>query len=143
MLTIKLLFFISVGLLTMWKIKFANITYFIDALRYAFSKKNKSVLFTQDTGPTDRIWEIAKNYKNLVAIFTEVSFPNNMQKVATASLHHTPSTLKTEIKKMPKNIPIFLGHLKPNFQEQLFQEVDQIGLDRLVCLGSSNHSYLF
>ncbi len=42
MLTIKLLFFISVGLLTMWKIKFANITYFIDALRYAFSKKNKS-----------------------------------------------------------------------------------------------------
>jgi ribonuclease BN (tRNA processing enzyme) len=113
------------------------------AFGFIVSKKNKSVLFTQDTGPTDRIWEIAKNYKNLVAIFTEVSFPNNMQKVANASLHHTPSTLKNEIKKMPKNIPIFLGHLKPNFQDQLFQEVDQIGSDRLVCLGSSNHSYLF
>ena len=42
MLAIKLLFFVTIGLFVMWQIKFANITYFIDALRYAFGKKNKS-----------------------------------------------------------------------------------------------------
>ncbi|MFZ4714843.1 MAG: MBL fold metallo-hydrolase [Bacteriovoracaceae bacterium] len=113
------------------------------AFGFIVTRKNKSVLFTQDTGPTDRIWELAHKYNNLSAIFTEVSFPNHMEKIATASLHHTPSSMKKEIEKMPKDIPIFLGHLKPNFQEQLFHEIDQIGSDRLVCLGSSNHSYLF
>lgn len=113
------------------------------AFGFIVTRKDVSVLFTQDTGPTERIWEIAKKYKNLKAIFTECSFPNELQKVAELSLHHTPKSMKQEITKMPKDIPIFLGHLKPNFQEVLFKQIDEIGSDRLVCLGSDNHSYLF
>jgi cAMP phosphodiesterase len=53
------------------------------AFGFIIERKDKVVVFTQDTGPTDRIWEIAKQYKNLKAIFTEVSFPNALQKVAS------------------------------------------------------------
>jgi ribonuclease BN (tRNA processing enzyme) len=113
------------------------------ALGFIIERKNATVIFTQDTGPTEEIWEQAKKVKNLKAIFTEVSFPNALAKVATDSLHHTPNTMKEEIKKMPKDVPIFLGHLKPNFQSQLFKEIDEIGEERITVLGSSDTSYVF
>ncbi|MEA9358595.1 3',5'-cyclic-nucleotide phosphodiesterase [Bacteriovorax sp. PP10] len=113
------------------------------ALGFIIERKNASVVFTQDTGPTDEIWKYAHEVKNLKAIFTEVSFPNSMEKVATASQHHTPATMKEEIKKMPKDVPIFLGHLKPNFQSQLFKEIAEIGDERITILGSGDTSYVF
>jgi len=113
------------------------------ALGFIVERKNAAVVFTQDTGPTDAIWEYAKKVKNLKAIFTEVSFPNSMSKVAADSLHHTPNTMREEIKKMPADVPIFLGHLKPNFQSQLFKEIDEIGDERINILGSSDTSYVF
>lgn len=113
------------------------------ALGFIIERKNASVVFTQDTGPTDTIWEYAHGVKNLKAIFTEVSFPNALAKVATDSQHHTPATMKEEIKKMPKDVPIFLGHLKPNFQSQLFKEIAEIGDERITILGSGDTSYVF
>lgn len=113
------------------------------ALGFIIERKNASVIFTQDTGPTDKIWEYARDVKNLKAIFSEVSFPNSMAKVATDSQHHTPATMKEEIKKMPKDVPIFLGHLKPNFQSQLFKEIAEIQDERITILGSSDTSYVF
>ncbi|MDD0852683.1 3',5'-cyclic-nucleotide phosphodiesterase [Halobacteriovorax sp. GB3] len=113
------------------------------AMGFIIEKGDCAVVFTQDTGPTDRIWEVAKTKKNLKGIFTEVSFPNNLIQVAIDSQHHTPSTMSEEIKKMPGEVPIFLGHLKPNFQELLFKEIADIGCDRITVLGSDDTSYMF
>ncbi len=114
-----------------------------NGLGFIIDDGKTSILFTQDTGPTDRIWQLAREVKNLKAIFSEVSFPNNMVQVAIDSQHHTPNTMKEEIKKMPKDIPIFLGHLKPNFQSLLFKEIEEIGCERLNILGSDDTSYVF
>ncbi len=113
------------------------------ALGFIIEKKGSTIVFTQDTGPTNKIWEYSKNLKNLKAIFTEVSFPNALSGVARDSLHHTPNSIREEIKKMPKNVPIFLGHLKPNFQSQLFKEIEEIGDDRITILSSSDTSFIF
>ncbi len=114
-----------------------------NAFGFIVEKDSSSVVFTQDTGPTDRIWELAASVKNLKAIFTEVSFPNKLKQVAIDSFHHTPETLSYEIPKMPADVPIFLGHLKPNFQELLYKEIGSIGCDRLNVLGSDDTSYVF
>jgi ribonuclease BN (tRNA processing enzyme) len=113
------------------------------ALGFIIERKDTAIVFTQDTGPTEKIWELAHTYKNLKAIFTEVSFPDSMSKVAKDSWHHTPATMKEEIKKMPKDVPIFLGHLKPNFQHLLFEEIAEIKNERITILGSSDTSYVF
>jgi ribonuclease BN (tRNA processing enzyme) len=110
---------------------------------FIIERDGSCVVFTQDTGPTEEIWEVAKKRKNLKAIFTEVSFPNMLEKVAKDSFHHTPKTMAEEIKKMPKDVPIFLGHLKPNYQDLLFQEIDALGESRVRILGSDDTSYMF
>lgn len=110
---------------------------------FIIEKGGTSLVFTQDTGPTDEIWIEAMKLKSLKAIFTEVSFPNKLQGVATASFHHTPQTMQEEIKKMPKDVPIFLGHIKPNYQTQLSAEVDSLGNDRISLLSSDDVSFVF
>ena len=51
----------------------------------------------------------------------EVSFPNEQQKLAIASGHHTPQTLGPEMKKFkaPKDLPTLLYHIKPSFQAKV------------------------
>lgn len=110
---------------------------------FIIEKDNKSIVFTQDTGPTELIWQEACKLDNLRAIFTEVSFPNRMDNVAKLSFHHTPHTIQEEIVKMPKEVPIFLGHLKPNFQAELSQEIDALGNERVSLLSSDDVSYVF
>ncbi len=110
---------------------------------FIIQKGDTSIVFTQDTGPTSEIWTQAKKRTNLKAIFTEVSFPNHLQNVADLSFHHTPNTIEKEIEKMPLSVPIFLGHIKPNYQTQLSQEIDALGNDRLSLLSSDDISFVF
>lgn len=114
-----------------------------DAYGFIVEKGDCAIVFTQDTAATDRIWEVAKEYKNLKAIFTEVSFPNSLQGVADISDHHTANTMKEELKKMPKDIPVYLGHLKPNYQEQLIQEITDLGEPRLHIMYADDVRYNF
>ena len=114
------------------------------AVGFIIEKGDRALVFTQDTGPTERIWEVAKNVSNLKGIFTEVSFPNELDRVAHDSQHHTPATMAREIEKMPGEVPIFLGHLKPNFQSQLFDEIEQLeAKERITLLGSDNTNFVF
>lgn len=110
---------------------------------FLIEKAGKSLLFTQDTGPTDLIWKYARERQNLVGIFSEVSFPNEMHKVAMDSQHHTPETMAVEVQKMPPEIPIYLGHLKPNFEAQLINEIKALNNKRLHILESKNTLYKF
>ena len=114
-----------------------------DALGFIVEKGPTAILFTQDTGPTERIWELGRKYSNLKAIFTEISFPNQMEQVARSSFHHTPISLLAEISKMPLDIPIFVGHLKPNFQAELYQQIEKLKCQRINVLGADDTSYVF
>ena len=89
---------------------------------------SSSVIFTSDTGPTSRIWEIANDTEDLAAIITEVSFPNRMQDVADVSLHLTPKTLGVELGKLDREIPVYLYHFKPPYVGELRNELAETEL---------------
>lgn len=114
-----------------------------DAMGYIIEKGGKALLFTLDTASTERIWQKAKEYPGLKAIFTEVSFPNKLQKVATASDHHTPQSLAEELKKMPPGVPVILTHLKPNFRGELEQEIAELDEPRVQLLMRDGMEFKF
>ena len=47
---------------------------------------------------------------------------------------HYPKTLSKEIRKMPADIPIYIGHLKPQYQKELIQEIKDLDEDNLHIL---------
>lgn len=114
-----------------------------DAMGFIVEKDDSAVLFTLDTGPTEQIWEVAKQFKNIKAIFTEVSFPNELSQVAEVSEHHTAESLNKEILKMPKSVPIILTHLKPNYRKVILQEIDQLDNERIHVLKKDGEVFFF
>ena len=82
-----------------------------------------STIFTSDTGPTSRIWEVANETEDLAALITECSFPNRLQEVADVSLHLSPQTLATDLAKLRCRVPVHLYHFKPPYVDELRREL--------------------
>jgi ribonuclease BN (tRNA processing enzyme) len=85
-----------------------------------------AVLWSSDTGPTQRLWEIANRTPNLKAVCIDTSFDSSLQPIADVSLHLTPQTLQAELRKLERKVPIFLHHLKPPCVERIREEVKQL-----------------
>ncbi|MBX3231487.1 MAG: 3',5'-cyclic-nucleotide phosphodiesterase [Labilithrix sp.] len=98
-----------------------TVSHTIDASAFIIDKGGISVAYSGDTGPTDRLWKALDETPDLRALLMEVSFPNERQRLATVSGHHTPQTLITDLKKYksPKTLPTLLYHIKPAFQAEV------------------------
>jgi ribonuclease BN (tRNA processing enzyme) len=93
---------------------------------FLIEQDGAALLWSSDTGPTQRFWEIANRTPNLKAVCIETSFDNSLQQVADLSLHLTPRTLEAELKKLKKRIPVLLHHLKPPCVERIHEEVAKL-----------------
>lgn len=107
----------------------------VPAVGYILRKGRSSVLYTGDTGPTERIWEEANALEDLKAVLVETSFPNGLKAVAESSGHMTPGMLNKELKKFRrKGVPILLTHMKPQYLPLLKKEVRRIGHSKVSFL---------
>jgi ribonuclease BN (tRNA processing enzyme) len=104
----------------------------VPAVGYIIRKGETSVLYTGDTGATERIWEKAGD---LTAVIIEASLPNEMEQMAYITGHLTPHLLSLELKKL-KRLPsrILVSHLKPQFTEQIRKELTDLKIDGLEIL---------
>lgn len=90
---------------------------------FLIEEGDSAVLWSSDTGPTSRLWEVANRTRNLKAICVETSFDNALQHIADVSFHLTPRTLAEELKKLEQDVPILLHHLKPPCVDKIKEEV--------------------
>lgn len=80
------------------------------------------LLYTGDTGPTDKIWKATSRPINAAII--EVSMPNAMREMAIMTGHLTAELLVAEIAKM-EIIPdrILITHPKPQYLKTITREL--------------------
>lgn len=88
-----------------------------------------SILYTSDTGPTERVWEVAASKDNLKCVITEVSFANADDELARASGHMTAEILAGELKKLNRKIPVLVTHTKPGHLPRIRKELESLDLD--------------
>jgi cAMP phosphodiesterase len=108
----------------------------VESMGFVIEKGRSSIAISGDTGPTDALWDLLNRSPRLKALLLETSFPNALQKLADASGHLTPRTMRDELEnKLHLNgMPVLLYHLKPAFSRQLRREIDALHLDRLRIL---------
>jgi ribonuclease BN (tRNA processing enzyme) len=94
---------------------------------FLIEQDGRSLLWSSDTGPTQRLWEIANRTPGLAAVCLETSFDDSMQEIADVSLHLTPTTMAHELRKLRRDVPILLHHLKPTCVARIHEEVAALG----------------
>ena len=95
---------------------------------------DRTLLFTADTGPTEKVWQKAQDYKStLKAVIIETSFPNKLEELSLISGHLSPCHLPVELAKLDcgEDVPIYLYHFKPAFEEELEAEVKALADSRI------------
>src|SRR5262245_29788640 len=91
-------------------------------------------VYTGDTGPTERIWQVAREMRGLKALIVETAFPNRLDGLARISGHLTPAMLAREISKMPSDVPIWIFHIKPQLFQETAEELAKIDPARIHTL---------
>lgn len=103
---------------------------------FLLEEDGMQLIYTADTGNTDRIWEIANEQPNLKAILMDCSFPNSYQKLADISGHMTPNNVLQDLQKLDGlgRIPVYLYHMKPETLNTMAAEVEQLNVPHLRML---------
>jgi 3',5'-cyclic-nucleotide phosphodiesterase len=110
--------------LARWTVRAITVSHTIDSAAFVIESADGAVAYSGDTGPTDRLWQVLSEQRDLRALLMEVSFPDRAQALATASGHHTPRTLAEDLRKYraPLELPTLLYHIKPSFQAEVERE---------------------
>lgn len=108
------------------------VSHTIPAVGYLVRSGGKAILYSGDTGPTDRLWQLATG---LAVLIVEVSFPNDREELALMTGHLTSRLLSQELGKMAQLPPLILvTHPKPQYFEQIGRELAELGISRLELL---------
>ena len=110
------------------------VSHVVPAYGYIVSRPGRSVLFSGDTEPTDKLWAAAARARDLKAIFLELSFSDAQIEVARASRHLTPGLVLAEMLKAPPRVPIYLYHMKPPSLARIRREIAAAREPRLKLL---------
>ena len=96
---------------------------------FLFRSGGKTVVYSGDTGPTDKLWQKASEIDDLSAVVIEVSFPDSKRNIAIASDHLCPSLAIDELSKLGRaEVPISIFHMKPWFAEEIVSELEKSGI---------------
>ncbi len=115
----------------------------VPSVGYMVEEGEKAIIYTGDTGPTEGIWEVARDKEGLMGIFIETSFPSSMEKIAGLTGHLTPSTLVGELEKLGRDdVPIYIYHIKPQYIEEISSELKGI-TEYPIVLVKGGEEFLF
>jgi 3',5'-cyclic-nucleotide phosphodiesterase len=97
------------------KIRAVRVSHSVPTAGFIVEDERVALAFSSDTGPTKRFWKLCNDNRKLRAVITEVSFPDEQQTLADISGHLTPRTLAGEVKKLKRDVPIYIYGRKPRF----------------------------
>jgi ribonuclease BN (tRNA processing enzyme) len=84
-------------------------------------------MFTSDTGPTQRFWEVAREEQGIDFIIADVSFPSRLEGLAKISGHMTLSMLVERLDRFGlSEAPVYISHIKPIFLQEIQSELSTL-----------------
>ncbi len=114
----------------------------VPAFGFLIAAGGASVVVSGDTGPTERVWQLARERTDLAAVFLEAAFPDEQAELARVSGHLTPRTFEREWQKLGRDVALVAVHLKPRYRELLVRQLGALAIPRL-SIGSPQEEYRF
>lgn len=95
----------------------------VPSVGFQMDSGQASLAFTCDTTTHDPFWEAINQINNLRYLIIECAFSNAKQDIAIRSKHLCPALLAEELKKLRRDVDIYITHLRQEEAEQTMQEI--------------------
>ncbi len=96
------------------------VNHIVPAVGFLVRSERRTLLYSGDTAPTEKIWEVARRRKDLAAAFVESSFPDRMGDLALRSGHLTPTQTLRQFERIGRpDVPLYVYHMKPQYAREI------------------------
>lgn len=120
-------------------VKPVMMTHTVFTVGYVVKQGGHGFMFTADTGPTRRFWEVAKKEKGIEFIIADISFPDRLKKLAVISGHMTPAMLAEQLDRHGLgNMAVYVNHIKPVFLAEILDELKALNRETIVPLAQGS-----
>lgn len=92
---------------------------------FKIERAGKSVVLSGDTKSNPLLWEIVNSDSSIKAVLVDVSFPSKLQEIADLSGHFTPSSLVSDLRRLKREIDLYVYHIKPPFYGEIVKELKE------------------
>ena len=96
------------------------------------SPEGKSFAFSGDTTTNDTFWAALNAHDSLDVLVVEVAFSNKDEALSNTARHYCPNTLTADLVKLEHEPEIYLTHFKPDAEDLISAEVQQLIKDRTI-----------
>jgi len=120
-----------------------EVSHLVPTFGFVIEDAQGSVVISGDTGPTTRLWEIARAKKNLRAVFLEASFADERADLAYRSGHLTPTTFLREVVKLGRrDVQVHAFHLKARWSDRIVAQLAALKVEN-VFVAEIDREYVF
>lgn len=107
-----------------------DVNHTVPGVGYIVESGGKVFAFSGDTASNDTFWNALNALPRLDLLVVETAFGNRNQELAWLARHYCPKTLAADIGKLKHDPDIWITHLKPGAEDEIFQEVLEAIPDR-------------
>jgi cAMP phosphodiesterase len=109
-----------------------DVMHSVPSLGYTVKSSGGVFAVSGDTKTNETLWPVLNACDDLRVLVIEVSFPDEMEQLATQSGHYCPRTLVSDLQRLQHDPAIWLTGMKPGAEEQILQQVNDAAPDRKI-----------
>jgi len=100
-----------------------DVMHSVPSLGYTVQNSGGAFAVSGDTKTNETLWPVLNACDDLKVLVIEVSFPDEMQALATESCHYTPKTMTDDLRRLNHDPEIWLTGMKPGEENTIYEQV--------------------
>ena len=107
-----------------------DVMHTVPTLGYTVQNSGGAFAVSGDTRTNETLWPVLNACEDLKVLVIEVSFPDEMEELATQAGHYCPRTLTRDLERLRHTPEIWLTGMKPGEEERILEQVTSAAPDR-------------
>ena len=100
-----------------------DVLHSVPSLGYTVQNSGGAFAVSGDTKTNETLWPVLNACDDLRVLIIEVSFPDEMEKLATEAGHYCPRTLTRDLQRLDHDPEIWLTGMKPGEEDTILVQV--------------------
>jgi cAMP phosphodiesterase len=100
-----------------------DVMHSVPSLGYTVQNSGGAFAVSGDTKTNETLWPVLNACDDLRVLVIEVSFPDEMEQLASDAGHYCPRTLTRDLQRLRHSPDIWLTGMKPGEEDTIFEQV--------------------